>query len=329
MAAHPHGPHAHHHEEPVGAGRYAVAILLNVGIVVVQVGVGLAIGSSALLADAGHNAGDVAGLLLAGLAAWGAARPAGARRTYGWGKAGVLAALANAVLLLLACGLLAVEAVGKLLAAAPAPPGGPVMAAAAAAVVVNVGSALVLRGSAADINRRAAVVHLLADAGVSAAVLVAGGVILLTGAWWVDPAVTLAILGVILWSAVGLFRRSLDLALDAVPAHVDVEAVRAWLAARPGVVAVHDVHVWPMSATETAATAHLVVPGGGDDALLADALAGLAREFGIGHATLQVERSGLPGEPCVAGSAACDQPPAPGGSAPGAGQAGGISRARG
>ncbi len=290
---HPHGPHLHHHAGPVGAARYGAAILLNLAIVAMQVAVGLGIGSAALLADAGHNAGDVAGLVLAGLAALAASRPGGARRTWGWGKAGVLAALGNAVLLLAACGLLAFEAVARLLAGAPSPPGGPVVAAAAAAMVANIGSALLLRGGGADINRRAAVTHLLADAGVSGAVVAAGLIILLTGAWWVDPAATLLIVGVILWSAVGLFRRSLDMALDAVPADVDAEAVRQWLAALPGVAAVHDLHIWPMSATEAAVTAHLVVPDGSDDQLLATAIAGLGERFGLRHATLQVERTDL------------------------------------
>jgi cobalt-zinc-cadmium efflux system protein len=308
-AAHPHAPHAHHHAGPVGAARYGAAILLNVAIVLMQVVVGLAVGSAALLADAGHNAGDVAGLLLAGLAALAASRPGGVRRTFGWGKAGVLAALANAVLLLAASALLLVEAGSKLLAAAPAPPGGPVMVAAAVALVANIGSALLLRGGgAADINRRAAVTHLLADAGVSAAVLVAGALILVTGAWWVDPVATILVVAVILRSAVGLFRRSLDLALDAAPAHVDVEAVRHWLLALPGVTAVHDLHIWPMSATETAVTAHLVVPAGGDDALLATAVAGLGARFGLHHVTLQVERSDLAPGGCEAGTPPCDAP---------------------
>lgn len=307
-AGHPHAPHVHHREGPVGAGRYGLAILLNIGIVAMQVAVGLGIGSAALLADAGHNAGDVAGLVLAGLAALAATRPGSARRTFGWGKAGVLAALANAVLLIAACGLLAFDAGAKLLAGAPAPPGWPVVGAAAVAVVANVLSALLLAGGGADLNRRAAVLHLLADAGVSAAVVVAGGIILLTGAGWVDPAATLLIVGVILWSAVALLRRSLDLALDAAPAHVDVEAVRSFLAGLPGVVSVHDLHVWPMSATETAVMAHLVVPDGSDDALLATAIAGLGARFGLAHATLQVERTGLDASACAAGAPPCDAP---------------------
>ena len=308
---HPHGAHVHHLERPVGAARYAAAILLNAGIVALQLAIGLAIGSSALLADAGHNAGDVVGLALAGLAALVARRPAGARRTWGFGKAGVLAALANAVLLLAACALLAFEAVGKLIAAAPAPPAVPVMAAGAVAVLVNIGSALLLKGGGPDINRRAAVLHLLADAGISAAVVVAGGIILLTGAWWVDPAATLVIVGVILWSAAALFRRSLDMALDAVPAAVDPGSVRDWLAALPGVAAVHDLHIWPMSATGTALTAHLVVPAGGSDALLGLAISGLGERFGIHHATLQVEQTGLEAGGCSSGASPCDAP-APG-----------------
>ncbi len=295
----------------MGAARYGAAILFNAAIVIMQVAVGLAIGSSALLADAGHNAGDVAGLLLAGLAARAASRPGGVQRTFGWGKAGVLAALANAVLLLAASVLLLVEAGSKLLAAAPAPPGGPVVIAAAVAMVANIVSALLLQGGAADLNRRAAVTHLLADAGVSAAVVLAGVLILWTGAWWVDPAATILVVAVILVSALALFRRSLDMALDAAPSHVDVEAVRRWLLTLPGVTAVHDLHIWPISATETAAMAHLVVPDGGDDALLAAAIAGLGAQFGIHHATLQVERSDLDGPACGAGALPCDAPDSP------------------
>lgn len=300
-AAHPHAGHAHHHAGPVGAARYGAAILLNVGIVVMQLLVGFGIGSAALLADAGHNAGDVMALVLAGLAALAATRPGGVRRTFGFGKAGVLAALANAVLLLVASVLLLVEAGAKLVAAAPAPPGGPVMVAAGVAMAANIVSALLLRGGGADINRRAAVTHLLADAGVSAGVVAAGGIMLLTGAWWVDPVATILVVAVILWSALGLFRHSLDMALDAAPVHVDVEAVRRWLLTLPGVTAVHDLHIWPMSATETAVMAHLVVPAGGDDALLATAMAGLGERFGLHHATLQVERTDLDRDACRAG----------------------------
>lgn len=294
-AAHPHPAHAHHHPGPTGSGRYVAAILLNLGIVAAQLLIGWRIGSAALLADAGHNASDVLGLGVAAVAAWLMARPGGPRLTYGFGKAGILAAMVNGLLLLLACGVLTFEAVRRLIEGAPAPPGPSVMAVAGIAVVVNIASALLLSGGHAhDINRRAAMLHLFADAGVSAAVVVAGLVIWLTGWRAVDPIATLLVVAVILVSTWRLLVRSVALALDSVPAGIDPDAVRGYLLAIPGVVAVHDLHVWPMSATEVALTAHLVVPeGGGGDELLRIANAGLRARFSLTHATLQVETSNL------------------------------------
>lgn len=291
--AHPHGPHTHRLATGHGGGRYALAVALNLGIVAIQLVAGLATGSTALLADAGHNASDVAGLLLAAWAARLMRRGATPRRTYGWGKAGILAALANSLLLVFACGALSLEAARRLVdPPAAAPQGGAIMLVALLAVAINIGSALLLReGAGADVNRRAAALHLLADAAVSLAVVVAGGLILLTGAVWIDPVATLVVVGVILRLSWGMMRESLDLALDAVPQRVDAEAVRRWLLAQPGVAGVHDLHIWPISATEMALTAHLVVPRGGSDALLSEVQAGLEARFGIGHATLQVETS--------------------------------------
>ena len=285
---HPHGAHAHHHRADAGTRRYALAIALNLGIVGLQLLAGLWLGSTALLADAGHNASDVAGLVLAGLSAWLMTRPGSARRTYGFGKAGVLAALANSLLLVAACGVLAFEAIERLLTPPSAPPaGGTVMMVAALAVVINVLSGLLLMGGDSnDVNRRAAVVHLMGDAGVSAGVLVAGAVIVWTGARWVDPVASLMIVGVILATTWRILVQSLDMALDVAPRGLDVAAVRAWLAARPGVVAVHDLHIWPISATETA-----LVPEGSGDGLIEEVTDGLRAAFGIGHPTVQVERT--------------------------------------
>lgn len=298
--AHPHAPHHHQSHAPAEGWRYALAIALNVGIVVAQLIAGLMLGSTALLADAGHNASDVAGLLLAGGAALLMTRRGPARRTYGYGKAGVLAALANSLLLVFACGALVFEAVSRLLVPPVAPPpGGAVMAVAALAVAINIASGwLLMGGHPDDVNRRAAVVHLFADAAVSAAVLLAGLLILLTGARWIDPVASLLIVAVILAGTWRILVQSLDMALDAAPARLDIAAVRGWLAAQPGVDAVHDLHIWPISPTELALTAHLVVPDGGSDGLIEQVTTGLAREFGIGHPTLQVERRG-----CAAG---CD-----------------------
>jgi cobalt-zinc-cadmium efflux system protein len=290
---HPHGPHDHHSHAPASGWRYALAIGLNIAIVVVQVIAGFALESTALLADAGHNASDVLGLLLAGWAAWLMTRNGSPRRTYGYGKAGVLAALANSLLLVFACGALAFEAIGRLLdPASVAPAGGPVMAIAALAVCINLLSGwLLMGGHPDDVNRRAAVVHLFADAAVSAAVVGAGLLILLTGARWVDPVAGLLIVAVILSTTWRILVQSLDMALDAAPRRIDVDKVRQWLAARPGVMDVHDLHIWPISATETALTAHLVVPAGSGDSLIEQVVQGLKAEFAIHHPTVQIERT--------------------------------------
>ena len=290
---HPHGPHDHHAHAPVAGWRYGLAIALNVAIVAVQLVAGFALKSTALLADAGHNASDVLGLILAGWAAWLMTRQGSDRRTYGYGKAGVLAALANSLLLVFACGALAFEAVDRLIhpPAAP-PPGAMVMLIAGIAVVINLLSGwLLMGGHPEDVNRRAAVVHLFADAAVSGGVLLAGAVILWTGAKWVDPIASLGIVVVILATTWRILWQSLDMALDAVPRGIDVAGVRGWLARQPGVTDVHDLHIWPISATETALTAHLVVPAGSGDGLIEAVTDGLKREFGIGHPTIQVERT--------------------------------------
>ncbi len=292
--AHDHGPHGHHHHHPrPGAAltkRYSIALALNLGFVAIETAAGFYANSTALLSDAAHNLSDVLGLALAGGAAWLAARAAGAQRTYGFSKATILAALANALLLVAASGAIAWEALRRL-AAPEAIDAGLVMAVAAAGVIVNGATALLfLRDQAHDINARGAFLHMAADAGVSLAVIAAGFLVWRTGAAWIDPAVSVAVVAAILWSTWGLLRDSLDLALDAAPARIRVEDVRAHLAALDGVRAVHDLHVWGMSATETALTAHLVREAGGDDNFLRAAREGLKARFGIGHVTLQIER---------------------------------------
>jgi len=291
MHAHAHShdhPHAHDHGAP--GGRYAVAIALNAAFVLIETGAGFYANSTALLADAGHNLSDVLGLALAGAAVWLGGRAASSRRTYGFAKASVLSALANALVLVGACGAIAWEAARRLAAPEAIAPG-VVMFAAAAGVLVNGAAALLfLRRREGDVNARAAFLHMAADAAVSAGVILSGAAVTLTGAMWIDPATSLIVCALILWSAWSLMRESLDLALDAAPAGIDVDAVRAHLAALPGVAAVHDLHIWAMSATHTALTAHLVLPNGAGDRFLADAGAGLAARWGIRHATLQVER---------------------------------------
>ncbi|MBX3429371.1 MAG: cation transporter [Hyphomonadaceae bacterium] len=288
--AHDHHDHAHHHPAPTDK-RYTVAITLNLGFVAIEGAAGFMANSTALLSDATHNLSDVLGLALAGGAAWLAKQQAGSQRTYGFSKATVLAALANALVLVVACGGLLWEASTRLFAPEPTQPLS-IMMVAALGVIINGATALLfLAGRKEDVNVRGAYLHMLADAGVSAAVIVAGGLIFLTGQNWIDPAISIAVVLLILWGTWGLLRESLDLTLDAAPAHIDVAKVRDYLAAQPGVIAVHDLHVWAMGATKPALTAHLVRPEGSDDDFLAKVAEGITHKFGISHVTLQIERT--------------------------------------
>jgi cobalt-zinc-cadmium efflux system protein len=287
--------HSHDHGHSHSAARFgrafAVGITLNSGLVLAQVVFGLLAHSLSLLADAGHNLGDVLGLMLA----WGAARLAtrapSRRHTYGMRRSSILAALLNAALLLIATGAIAWEAVHRL--QAPHPVGGKiVIVVALAGVAVNGLSALLfLKGRSEDLNIRSAFLHLVADAGVSLAVAIAGLGILWTGWLWLDPVMSLMIAAVIAYGTWGLFRESLDMALDAVPAGIDPAAIDTFLRGVAGVTSVHDLHIWPMSTCETALTAHLIVPEGdfGDDAI-ASVCRMLHDRFGIEHSTLQIER---------------------------------------
>lgn len=289
---HGHGHHGHSHA-PKDFGRaFAIGTALNLGFVVVEAAAGLITGSLALLADAGHNLSDVLGLLMA----WGAAvlakRAPSLRRTYGLRKGTILASLANAALLLIAVGAIAWEAVRRF--ADPQPiETGPVMIVAAVGIAINTATALMfMKGSKEDLNVRGAFLHMAADAAVSAGVVVAAFAMSLTGWLWLDPVVSLAIVAVIVLGTWGLLRDSLDLALDAAPRGIDPAKVRAWLAARPGVSEVHDLHIWAMSTTENALTAHVVrALDEGHDQFLHEACAELASKFNIGHVTIQVETS--------------------------------------
>lgn len=292
---HDHRHHAHgHHHAPAPAERgFAPGVALNLGFVALEAAAGLAGGSLALLADAGHNLSDVLGLVLAWVAVRLARRRPTPRRTYGWHRGTILAALANAMLLLVAVGAIALGSVQRLLQPEPVATG-LMLWVAAAGVVVNLGTALLfMRGRQADLNRRGAYLHMAADAGVSAGVVVGALLIRATGWLWVDPALGLLIAGVILAGTWSLLREAMDLVMDAVPPGIDPAAVAAFLAAQPGVSAVHDLHIWALGTTETALTAHLVRPGlpleGG---FLAEAHAGLRARFGIAHATLQVAADG-------------------------------------
>jgi cobalt-zinc-cadmium efflux system protein len=287
---HAHGHHAHGLPGSVPHGAaFAVGAGLNLAFVIAQVIVGFAAHSMALLADAAHNSGDVLALLLAWGAAWLTSRPPTRRRTYGWGRSSILAALVNAMVLLIGVGAIGVEALRRF--AVPEHVATlPVMLVAAAGILVNGGSALLfMRGRDEDLNIRAQFLHLAADAMVSFGVVLAALAIRFTGWQWIDPLASLAIVVTIVAATWGVLRHSIDMAMDAVPAGVSHDAVADWLSALPGVVEVHDLHIWPLSTTETALTAHLVYADEAADRRLHDLAVELGDRFGIGHATLQIE----------------------------------------
>ena len=275
---------------------FAIGVALNSAFVVAEVAAGLWSGSLALLADAGHNLSDVLSLVLA----WGATvlarRAPTARRTYGLRKATILASLANAVLLLVAVGVIVSEAVHRFSQPAPVATAF-VMWTAGIGVVINTATALLfLRGRHTDLNVQGAFLHMTADAAISLAVVVGAGLMGLTGLLWIDPALSIAIGAIIVLGTWGLLHDSVDLALDAVPKGIDIEEVRAWLRDQPGVEDIHDLHIWAMSTTETALTAHLTRPRNDDgDAFLHEACEGLSKRFNIGHVTLQIETSAAHG----------------------------------
>jgi cobalt-zinc-cadmium efflux system protein len=284
--------HSHTHGPKTYDRAFRFGIALNVAFVVTELVYGLQAHSLALVSDAGHNLSDVLGLVLA----WGAARLATrrptTRHTYGLRASSVLAALANAVLLLVAVGAIAWEAVRRLRESTPVA-AGVIMAVASVGIVVNGVTALLFwSGRSKDLNIRGAFLHMAADAAVSAGVVVAGLLIMLTGRTWIDPVVSLGIVTVIAVGTWGLLRDSVNLALHAVPRDINLEAVVNFLRSLPGVTAVHDLHVWPMSTTEAALTVHVVRPvAGDDDAFLTNACNELHNRYGIEHATIQIERS--------------------------------------
>lgn len=286
---HDHHDHGHSHA-PASYGRaFAIGVGMNAGFVVLESLYGVLSHSVALVADAAHNASDVLGLLAAWVAFSLAKRRPTARRTYGLRKSTVLAALANAVLLLVAVGGVAWESIGKLRNPEPIQ-STTVMIVAAAGVLVNGTSALLfMRGSKSDMNMRGAFLHLAADAAVSLAVVIGGAVISVTQLWWIDPAISLAVSVLILLATWKLLVKSVNLALDAVPDSVDADAVRAHLRALPGVEDVHDFHVWAMSTTETALTAHLVLQKASPAPCLADLGRELHQRFGVDHSTVQID----------------------------------------
>ena len=304
MHNHHHGPHdhGHAHDDPhdrhaiahAGANRrYYIGVALNILLVIVQAAVGFAIGSMALLGDAGHNAGDVLGLILALWAMRLAKRKPDARHTYGYARSTILAANINAALLLIASGALAVESIRRF-GDPVAVPGLWVLIAAAFGLIVNAGAAAAFwSGSKHDSKLRAAFLHLVADAAVSLGVLVVGLILMFKPWYWLDPLAGLLVSIAISLGAFGLLRESLALALDAVPKGLDVATIEAALRDVPGVRHVHDLHVWPLSTTVNALTAHVEHDGTRDgDALLRDAEAAIQQRFGISHTTIQLENIG-------------------------------------
>jgi cobalt-zinc-cadmium efflux system protein len=286
---HDHHGHAHVHA-PANYGRaFAIGVALNFGFVVLETVYGVLANSVALIADAGHNLGDVLGLVLAWVAHELAKRAPTPRFTYGLGGSTILAALFNAVLLLVAVGAISWEAVQRLWTPEPVATG-TMMAVAAAGIVVNGVTAWMFAGGRADLNLRGAFLHMAADALVSVGVVAAALVIGLTGWLWLDPVVSLVIGVVIVAGTWGLLRESLHMSVAAAPAGVDPHEVRAFLAAQPDVHSLHDLHIWPISTADIALTCHLVTPAGHPgDAFLMELAEELAHKFRIRHATIQIE----------------------------------------
>ena len=289
---HAHDHHGHTHHSAAGnAALFAFAVVLNLAFVAAEAIFGWLGGSMALLADAGHNFGDALGLGAAFAATQLARREPSHRFTYGLGSSSILAALLNAIILLIAVGAIVAEAIRRL--AAPTPVAGEiVIAVALAGVIVNGVIALLLSrgGHQHDLNLKTALFHAISDAGISLGVAASGALVIATGWLQLDPAVGLVIAAIIVIGTWRLLQRGLAMALHAVPHQIDPAAVRTQLAAMPGVAAVHDLHIWPMSTTETALTVHLVMPQGHPgDAVLSALIGELDRRFAIGHATIQIE----------------------------------------
>jgi len=281
----------HHHATPDYNRAFAAGVILNVGFVIVEAVFGVMSDSLALLTDAGHNLSDVLGLLLAWGAATLAKRRPSPRRTYGFSRATIIASVFSGMLLMGAVGAIGWEAVNRLVEPAQ-PAGKTIMIVAAIGVVINTVTALFfLSGKDHDLNIRGAFLHMAADAIVSLGVVISGALILFYGMNWIDPVISLVIAAVIFLSTWSLLRDSLNLAVDAVPRNVDPEAVREYLASLPGVRALHDLHIWPMSTTDTALTAHLVMDVFPDsDHFLSDVAKALETRFSIRHPTIQMER---------------------------------------
>ena len=288
-----HHSHSHSNSQTQNFNRaFLIGIILNVIYIVVELVYGLAINSMALIADAGHNFSDVLGLILAGGAAYLAKTAATEKRTYGLRKSTILAAFFNAILLMIAVGAITIEAVRKLIYPEPVQ-GQTMMIVAGIGFVINgITALLFMKGREKDINIKGAFIHMAADAGVSLGVVVAGFIILSTGWLWVDPAVSIVIVIVITIGTWGLLKDSFHLSMDAVPKAINLKEVGNYLKGINGVTEVHDLHIWAMSTTETALTAHLVIPNETKDDFFLKKICGeLHSKFGIEHSTIQIEKS--------------------------------------
>lgn len=288
--------HSHGHSHPTNKSygkAFALGIGLNVIFIAVEIIYGLIANSSALLADAGHNASDVLGLVFAWTAMWLASIKPRGKYTYGLRKTTILVSILNALLLFGAVAVIAWDAIGKFKNPEPVA-GSQVMIVAAIGVVINTLTALLfMKGQKDDLNIKGAFLHMAADAGVSLGVVVAGLLINLTGKQWIDPLTSFLIIAVIVWGTWRLFTDSVDLALDAVPKHIKLEKVREFLLAQKGVENIHDLHIWAMSTTKVALTAHLIIPEGINDNFIGDLQHELEHEFGINHTTLQIENKSI------------------------------------
>jgi cobalt-zinc-cadmium efflux system protein len=287
--------HSHSHTPATFGTAFAIATVLNIALVIIQATYGILAHSMALFADAGHNAGDVLALVLAWASHAISQKHPTERYTYGFRSSSIIAALINATILLVVTGAIAWAALERLFAPQPVA-GATVTVVAAVAIAINGAAAAVLsRGNTGDLNVYGTFLHLVADAAVSAGVVIAGLIILLTGWLWIDPVASLVISGVIVWSTWGLLRDAAKMSLQGVPPQIDPGAVRVYLQTLPAVVEVHDLHIWPMSTTETALTCHLVMPDGDPQPDFLDVVyMGLQQRFGIGHPTIQIERGDRP-----------------------------------
>jgi cobalt-zinc-cadmium efflux system protein len=292
---HNHGDHSHDHghghvHAPASFGKaFAIGIALNTALVIAEAVYGYIGNSTALLADAGHNLSDVLGLVVAWCASIAARRAPSGRFTYGFRASTILAALANAVFLLVATGAIGWEAILRLREPEPVA-GVTVMIVAGIGILINGFTALLFaRGRKDDINIEGAYLHMAADAAVSLGVVISAALIIWTGWLWLDPVTSLVICVTILWSTTSLLRSSIDMSMAAAPKGTDIAAIKLFLLERPGVSGIHDLHVWPISTTETALTCHLVMPTAAGDAFLMETAQQLKASFRIGHTTLQIE----------------------------------------